>query len=252
MSLQALLLGMGGYLVCDSADFDSTVVTNYIYRTGAPVGITAGKRGLFSAWLRIDGVSGSGLTLVNAKSGASSRLLINRNAANQIALAAAAVDGTNVVTIASTATFGSGAPWYHILASWDTAQVSGAQLMYINSSSSYVGARITDVNIHYAVDSWAAGSRIEGTDKLDGCLAELWFHTTYMDISNPANRAKFITPQGKPAFLGSDGAAPLGAQPLVYIRVARGAAPATFATNLGTGGNFAVSGVLTTGSTSPG
>lgn len=246
MSLQSLLLGMGGYLTCDAADFDGTA---YEYRT-APVGIADGKRGLFSAWIRLDGLSGTANNILGAQSGANSFVEVSRDAANKFRVHCRAVGGTAAALIISSASYTSGNTWYHILASWDAALTAESQIMYVNNSRNGTGGQ-NNQNIIYTATSWGVGADGDGTDKVNGCLAELWFHTTYMDIADSANRAKFITPAGRPAFLGTSGEQPLGAAPLVYIRVARGAAPSTFATNLGSGGNFAVSGVLTTGSTSP-
>jgi hypothetical protein len=84
--------------------------------------------------------------------------------------------------------------------------------------------------------------------KTNACLAEVYINLAeYVDLSVEANRRKFISSAGKPVNLGASGSVPTGTAPIMYFK---GPASA-FPTNLGTGGNFTVTGTLTDGSTNP-
>jgi hypothetical protein len=101
--------------------------------------------------------------------------------------------------------------------------------------------------IGFAVDT-------AGHDAFTGDAAEIYFAPgQYLDISSLTNIAKFIdfdvvTNIGKPASLGGDGSLPTGRQPLIYFHVGAvsdDAGAAHFADNSGSGGRFAVTGLLT-------
>jgi hypothetical protein len=74
-------------------------------------------------------------------------------------------------------------------------------------------------------------------------VADLFFTATasFIDLDNAANRALFITPQGRAQYLGADGSGALGVPPAVFLTVTGGGLPATadtFASNNGAGGAF--------------
>lgn len=83
----------------------------------------------------------------------------------------------------------------------------------------------------------------EGVATPEAKLAEFWFSPTseFIDLSDEANRRKFIDDSGCTQFLGSDGSLPFGVPPSVYLAAAVGNA-AAFASNLGLGGPFAITG----------
>jgi hypothetical protein len=159
-------------------------------------------------------------------------------------------DNVVKLLINTVGTFTASATWHHVISSWNLASV-GARHIYVDGVSDVAQTTFVDANIDYTLADWSIGGDADGTDKMNGVLAEVWFNPTYLDITDSANRLKFRTSIGKPANLGADGSTPLGSQPLVYQRIAAGAAVTTFATNLGTGGNFSITGTLTVGSTSP-
>jgi len=76
----------------------------------------------------------------------------------------------------------------------------------------------------------------------------VWIDTgTYIDISQPANRAKFISPDLKPQFLGNDGSRPTGSAPDIFL-----SGPETaWHTNKGTAGGFTENGALAESATNP-
>ena len=138
------------------------------------------------------------------------------------------------------------------MASWDLA-TAGARHLYITDASDLTVTTFTNDTIAYTspTDS-GIGSEPAGGAKLNGCLAELYFNQAeYLDLDVTANRRKFNTASLKPTSLGADGSLPTGTAPILYHRVADGAAASTFATNLGTGGNFTITGTLDLASSCP-
>lgn len=88
-----------------------------------------------------------------------------------------------------------------------------------------------------------------GTDQpFHGDIAEFWCAPgAWLDISDEANRRKFIDEDGAPVDLGSAGQLPTGTAPLLYIH-----GPAVeFGENKGTGGDMAQVGTFTDSSTNP-
>ena len=250
MSMHQMLIASyaNPLLLCDSADFDGT--NDYMTRGAALDGIADSKSGILSAWIRLDGGDGVAASIMSSatpfplqviRQGTNAFQVIGRNAA-----------GSTILSFSSTSTFTAAATWLHVLASWNLA-VAGTGRLYINDAVEYSETTYTDDTIDYnGAANWSIGAGTTGSGKLDGCLAEYYFAAgQYLDFSNVYQRRKFISASGKPVYLGADGSVPTGTAPTVYQRVADGAAVATFATNLGSGGDFSITGTLATGSTSP-
>ena len=235
-------------ILCDSADFDGT--NDYMSRGADLTGNADSKLGIFSAWYRIDGGDGGTRYLLQGvATGITSHFRVwQTQTTNLIEVVGFNAAGSTIMTLQSSA-YTAGATWLHILASWDLG--NSVSHLYINDVSDN-NPTLSDDTIDYTVPDWFIGARADAAAKLDGCLAEFYFAPgQYLDFSNTYFRRKFISPLGKPVSLGSDGSLPTGTAPIAYQRVADGAAVATFATNLGSGGDFSITGTLTTGSTSP-
>lgn len=73
----------------------------------------------------------------------------------------------------------------------------------------------------------------------NGRLGDVWFDTSYIDLSIPANLAKFVTGTGidaKPVDLGVNGEKPTGTPPIIYLPMYGNNA----GKNYGSGGDFTV------------
>lgn len=84
----------------------------------------------------------------------------------------------------------------------------------------------------------------------NGRLGNVFFDTRYIDLSQPANLAKFVTGAGidaKPADLGANGEKPFGTPPLIYLPMYGNNA----GKNYGTGGDFTVNSGPFTGARGP-
>ena len=240
-------------IVVDSADFDGT--NDKMERGSDLSGNADSKSGICSVWIRLDGGDGGAQRVItgSVSGGAPTNVLLEREAGNTFAVTGRNSVASDILFLRTSGTYTAGATWLHILSSWNLAATVGH--LYINDVSDVdSGATIlTDDTIDYTQNNYCIGSVVGGLGfLLNGCAAELYFAPgQYLDFSIVANRRKFISSSGKPVYLGADGSAPTGTAPIVYQQVANGAAVATFATNLGTGGDFAITGTLVTGSTSP-
>ena len=107
---------------------------------------------------------------------------------------------------------------------------------------------IEDDTIEYTVANASVGARISGSDKLNGCLSEMYFQDgEFLYFTIESNRRKFISSGGKPVDLQSDGSGPTGTQPIVYFS----GATVSWHTNDGNGGSMTETGELTDCGDSP-
>lgn len=244
-----LTVPSGAYTV-EAVDFDGT--NDYMTRGADLTGNADGKVGLLSFWARLDAGDGSTLDIINNGTGLTQGgIRCSRNTANRFTVVGRDSAGTAKLQISSNTDSAAGATWLNVLASWDLTDTAKRHF-YLNDATVLSVVTYVDATLDYTKTNFAVGAGTGGAQKLNGCLAELYFNpTVYMDLSVEANRRKFISATGKPVNLGSDGSTPTGTAPIMYQRVADGAAASTFATNLGSGGNFSITGSLDIASTSP-
>jgi hypothetical protein len=247
--MQVLFMNYGQTLsTVDSADFDGT---NDVMTSGAALtGIADSKSGILSLWCRIDAQDGATRRIFSCATVQACQF--NIISSNLFELICQNSVPANVLRFLSSTAYTAGATWLHILLSWNLA-VAGSGRLYVNDVSDKNEVTYTDDTINYeGATNWSIGASTGGANDFDGCLAEVYFAPgQYLDFDIVANRRRFISANGKPVWLGADGAIATGTAPIVYQRVADGAAVATFATNLGTGDDYAITGTLETGSSSP-
>lgn len=110
---------------------------------------------------------------------------------------------------------------------------------------------LATINMMNGAPFFIGSDSFEG-DEFNGAMADLWIApNTFIDFSVTGNRRKFISAAGKPVNLGADGSIPTGTAPAIFQRRAPADAAATFADNLGTGGDFTITGTLTNAPSSP-
>lgn len=239
--------------VVDAADF-SPVGLNYMVK-GSLTGIADSKSGTISLWLRLDGSDGAELGIISGAIdavGSSIRFIVYRTAGNTLRIDARNGSGTMILSMETSTTYLASSTWLNLLASWDLA--AGTGHLYINDvDRKAAGSTLTNDTIDYTLANWEVGAATGNGDEIfDGCLADVWFAPgTYVDLSALANRRKFITSTGKPVIIGADGSTPTGSAPIELHHLDDGEAVANFAVNRGTGGNFTITGTLTTCSSSP-
>ena len=224
-------------------DYDGT--NDYATRGADLTGMADGKQGTLSVWVRIDGGDGANrLVIGNGATAAANRFALLLTTANVFQVSAGTAAGAGLLDIRSSA-YTAGATWLHVLASWKLDTV-GARHIYVTDVSDLAVTTFTDGTIDYTLSDWGVGALPDASLKWNGCISELFFHPVYIDLSVEANRRKFITAAGKPAFLGANGSTPLGVQPLLYSPTGDPSA-----SQLGSGGLFSLTGALGVASTSP-
>lgn len=138
--------------------------------------------------------------------------------------------------------------WRHDLISWDS-QSNVLQWVSQGVSSPRVTPTWNSTHLvgYNTGDKWVLG---DGSQNFQ--IAELWFDTpgSFVDLTNPANVAKFVIGDGivaQAVSLGTGGTAPFGTSPKVYLSGAGNA----FATNQGTVGSFTIATGTLSGVTGP-
>jgi hypothetical protein len=213
-------------------DYDGA--NDYMTRGAGLTGAADGTEGTFSVWFNADTISGIKrlLNAATAVGGSTTRIGLGLNSSGRIAFLLQTSGGANVINSSSdTGQWTTGA-LVHLLASWSAS----AFQCYINDVLVTGTSGPSGAAIDYTLADWGVGGLVNGTNLFDGCLSEMLFHTSHVDLSVEANRRKFITADLKAVSLGSDGSRPLGVQPLIYIKDGQN--------NLGSGGAFTVVGTL--------
>jgi hypothetical protein len=238
----------------DAADFDGT--NDYMRRVGGLTGASDSKTGIIVAWCRVDGGDGTTREILSGSftlgSGADLPFRLLLSGLNRIGLFCKNPAGTIILDIFTTSgSVLAGSSWRNFLASWDMADTAKRHIYLDDSSDLNITTYTNDV-LDYTCADWAVGANPGANFKFNGPLAEIYFAPgQYLDFSVEANRRKFISSSGKPVNLGSDGSKPAGIAPIVYQHLDDGEAVANFATNRGTGGDFSITGTLTTADSSP-
>lgn len=164
------------------------------------------------------------------------------NSANVVEILGANSSGTLILDIESSVSL-SVNNLYHIVASWDLASTTAH--LYINGVDRLVSTTLTNDTIDYTSANHYIG--VLGNTRFKGEMGQLYGNwAEYIDLSVAGNLDKFYN--GGPVDLGADGSTPTGTAPLTYLNNPYD----TFEQNLGTGGNYSVSGTLAEGTNGPG
>ena len=139
--------------------------------------------------------------------------------------------------------------WHHIVFSADLTDSNKFKIYVDNASVGTSVFTYTNDTMNLSGINTYIGRRASGGALFNGDLADLWVDFgTYIDLSNAANRAKFIDARNKPVSLGSTGARVTGSAPDIFLSGATN----SWETNKGTGGGFTENGALTDAATDPG
>lgn len=197
----------------------------------------------FSFWFK----RGSTGTTQVIHANSSQRVLIRFQSDNDFEVQCRSSSNSLILTITSTVALTDTGSWHHIAGSFDLSDTAKRHL-YIDGVDRLSVGTYTDANIdHTRADHWI-GSRFSGQDKYHGDLADVWIDDgQYIDFSVGANLEKFRDSGGCPVDLGSDGATPTGAAPIMFFS----GATASWHTNDGAGGGFTENGAIADAASSP-
>jgi hypothetical protein len=226
------------------SDLDGSA--DWLSRTSI-TGIADGKQITFHCCLNCDSVSGR---VLDISDNSSAGLQVEINTSNKLRIQGWNPATSQRLSYTSTTTFVVGRN-YVITFSIDLASVS-SRGVYINGALD-TGTYATYIND--VIDLTMATNAIGRTawtasNYFNGRLGAVWFNTSYIDLSVPANLAKFVTGTGinaAPVDLGATGELPTGTSPLIYLPMYGNNA----GRNYGTGGDFTVNSGPYTGARGP-
>lgn len=128
--------------------------------------------------------------------------------------------------------------WHHILAFMDCSG-DGSSFVYVDGVDASNVTNETTGTINSGVTTWAIGSATGGALKANADIAEVWIGDPGREVV-AADVKRFIS-GGRPQYLGAQGQAPFGSQPMFYLRGDHNG----FGANSGSAGNLTVTGALT-------
>ena len=222
--------------------------TNDYLRNGTELtGLVDGKVGTVSFWMKTapgqDGTTA--IILQNGTDAADFRMRLHY-IVDKVTIACADSGGVNAITIAENTVTATDNAWHHYMVAWDAANAA-PNLLYVDGAANTGTVTRSDRVIDYTRGEWGLGARHgDGALKLSADMAEFWFTTELLDISDAAVRAKFAK-NGKPVGLGSNGSKPTGSAPMIYLR----GGAANWGTNYAGTGDFTVVGAFADSATKP-
>lgn len=234
----------------DGANFDGT--NDFQVHAGTLAGAAISKLGIASLWFRLNGGDGAQQCFFATSTG--TRLFIQRSPSNTIVISAKNGAGTTIMTMDTTATFLAGGGWKHLLATWDLSIGAVASGIWIQDVKQALGSPVwTNDDIGYTDGgSPSIGALSSGVSKCNADLADVYVaYGQWLDFNIYINRRRYISSVPGPVKLGGTGSDATGLAPSVFCRLADNEAPANFGLNRGTGGDFTITGALTTSTTSP-
>jgi hypothetical protein len=190
------------------------------------------KQGIISFWYKNNG---AGRNSIAVSANGSFVEVLNDAAGSWTIILLKVGGGDSVGSIASsTSRWNGDGQWHHFMASWD-GSATCATHMYVDNVNVKGGVTTcADLAIDYTRPSHYV-SGVDASQLWSGCLAEVYVnYSEFLDLSVVGNRRKFINVNRKPVYLGDDGSAPTGNQPLVYLKNTA----ASVTTNSGSGGNY--------------
>ncbi len=214
-------------------DFDGS--NDYMKRGADLTGSADSKIFSGSFWFK-RGSTGAQQHIYLSTSGAG---VVEFTSANLIRIKAENSSSTKILDIRSSAITDT-ASWHHCCFSVDLTAANGE--LWIDDVSDYNENTYIDDTIDFTVSDHAIGANTGGNNKLDLCLADLWLEQGVdLAFGTESNRRKFVTAAGELVDLGANGETPTGGSPIIFCKGPSG----DFDTNLGTGGDFTVTGALT-------
>lgn len=231
---------VGGF-TANTAVFDGT--NDYLTLSGVDLHTADTKLFTFSVWVRFDGGDAATQRIFSGWAGTTFKLLIFRSSTNVVRVIGRTTGTTAVLDVSSTSSLTTASGWTHLYICVDLANSSNRHIYFDGVDVTDTPTTYTDTAMDIsglASPAQYIGANNDGTSKLNGALAELWFLAgTYLDA--PGSFAS----GGVPIDIGATGSTPTGGAPWVYLsRVGSGDTWAQDSS--GNARNFTVTGALGT------
>jgi hypothetical protein len=223
-----------GEPIAQAVDFDGT--NDYLSRSSDLTGNADGKTFTFSAWVWPDTLDDSAIYVAGGLGNDSFQVAYsNAGSPGQFTLTATSTTSTVVLSLSTSPlvlrTFS------HLLISVDLSG-AGKRAVYINDViQSVTWSVYANTAIDFTRTSHAVGSLYGSARTTKGRASNVYLDYTYRDLSVEANRRLFITADRKP----TPQATLTALNPILYLPIDD---PTTAHVNLGTGGDFALTGVV--------
>lgn len=230
------------------SDLDGTA--DYLSRTTALTGIADGKTFTLSFCFNKDSASNKYPFTIYSSTTKRFRAIVDSG--GYITIEASSSAGTGVLFVSSSAGSIALNRNYVITVSVDLTDTAKRHL-YINGSAAtatWSTYSNTDIDLNPTTPRYYVGYDASPATFWEGDLGAVWFNNSYIDLSQPANLAKFVAGTGidaKPVDPGANGELPTGTSPLLYLPMYGNNA----GRNYGTGGNFTVNSGPYTGARGP-
>ena len=244
--------------VANAVSFNTA--NTFLYANTQPGNSNLSAQGTFSVWINLNTMPATNTAQTyiyfagNTNSSprfavsVANNYITSNNFTNYVKIEGRDVTGNVVLDLRSnTATNLRPNVWMHILSSWNLTV--GNSHLYITNVASQNAVTLTAAsNVTHNVTFTGVGADHRGAGRFNGCMTELWYDDTYINLSNVTNRQKFISNDILPVSLGANGATPTGTVPIQYLRYAN-VAFANSASN--PSNNLSISGTITVCNTSP-
>lgn len=224
---------------------------DYLSRTTAPVGVADGKQFSCSFCCTLDIVpSGTFSYVFSVYTGTTAKFYIRINDGGELEVLGLTSAGAVAVQGKVAGALAVAGRNYSVTISVDVADAAKRHI-YINGQTAvttWLTYTNNSIDFEVATDSRyriAANGQTTPAQYINGKLGDVWFDTTYIDLS--ANNPFWDSKTNKPANLGVNGEVPTGLPPLVYLPMRADNA----GKNMGTGGDFTVNSGPFVGARSP-
>jgi len=125
--------------------------------------------------------------------------------------------------------------WHNIAISIDLTSTSKRHVFVNGVDASVSWSTYTNDTIDLTKNAYRVGSDASNGTKLNGKISDLWFDSSYIDLSS--SNPFFDTETYKPKSLGGDGSTPTGSSPKIYLPLR---SDKSAGDNKGTAGDFTI------------
>jgi hypothetical protein len=231
------------------------------YMTGTSntdlTGSVDGKKGIVSFWFNMKGNDGAYQILFEPSSQQGLGIQRTNGSKWEVTAYTSGLGFASDQVTSSSYNTSTNTGWHHLLASWNTTSGVATHALYVDDASNRGAQTLnTDAIADYATaNTIGIGARVGPSLLCFLDIADFYInYDEYLDITDSANRRKFITAGLKPVDLGLTGSAPTGTAPIGLFRAspAHGEVVTDWHKNKGTGGDiFTLTGTLSAAASNP-